>query len=255
MLERPNQEATLESDMHGVGKKYDGVDMESTKSILEEISSDKYDELVARMSTADLKTYSEVHTIAGITFEFIGKINNLVGSTCMMNNSEKVVRDNAASNVQTTFNKATLVSFAGAASSSISKPKRVLCALTLRDEAVLPNAMTIPTVDMTNDGFQVVLNKRKSSKTGSTTNRSSVDVADQFEDGSKPSSSFFSAYSKMGGRKAHTNSSNIPTSNLYELLSQEFDLENYTRNGHDLNLVQDDLESEEEVEVVFNETT
>ncbi|GJV99270.1 hypothetical protein Tco_1554522 [Tanacetum coccineum] len=61
--------------------------------------------------------------------------------------------------------------------------------------------------------------------------------------------------SKEGGRKAPTNSSNILTSNPYDLLSQEFDPENYTRSGGDPNLVQYDMESEEEVEVVFDETT
>ncbi|GKA24964.1 hypothetical protein Tco_0710997 [Tanacetum coccineum] len=75
------------------------------------------------------------------------------------------------------------------------------------------------------------------------------------KDGSKPSSSFSSASSKKGGRKAPTNSSNIPTSNPYDLLSQEFDHENYTRSVGDPNLVQNVLESEEEVEVVFDETT
>ncbi|GJV74900.1 zinc knuckle CX2CX4HX4C containing protein [Tanacetum coccineum] len=371
MLERSNQEATLESDMHGAGQKYDGVDMESTKSILEEISLDKYDELVARMSTVDHKTYSEVIQILVEKFVDPNKPTGaeIPCSDCNINEC-KVVGANAASNVQTTFNKATSVSFAGAASSSLSEPKRgksnfrslvsknvcegvellipmnavetisnrlktvimnskgffffkfdskkgledvlengpwmirniliilkkwmmntstlkeeftriprrnrfARCLIEFNADTVLKesitmgiplldgpsfskemNAMTIPTVDMTNDGFQVVLNKRKSSKTGSTTNRSSVDVAAyQFEDGSKPSSSFFSAYSKMGGRKAPTNSSNILTSNPYDLLSQEFDPENYTRSGCDPNLVQDDMESEEEVEVVFNETT
>ncbi|GJT69213.1 hypothetical protein Tco_1028499 [Tanacetum coccineum] len=74
------------------------------------------------------------------------------------------------------------------------------------------------------------------------------------KDSSKPSSSFSSASSKKGGRKAPTNSTNIPTSNPYDLLSQEFDHENYTSVG-DPNLVHNVLESEEEVEVVFDETT
>ncbi|GKB67630.1 zinc knuckle CX2CX4HX4C containing protein, partial [Tanacetum coccineum] len=67
-----------------------------------------------------------------------------------------------------------------------------------------------------------------------------------------PSSSYISASAKKGGLKAHTSSSNIPISNPYDLLSQEFDPDNYTRSGGDL---QDDLESGEEVEVVFDETT
>ncbi|GJR90177.1 hypothetical protein Tco_0214188 [Tanacetum coccineum] len=48
-------------------------------------------------------------------------------------------------------------------------------------------------------------------------------------------------------------SSNIPTSNPYDLLSQEFDPENYTRSGGDPISVQDDMESEEGDEVVFDE--
>nr|GEW93649.1 retrovirus-related Pol polyprotein from transposon TNT 1-94 [Tanacetum cinerariifolium] len=67
-----------------------------------------------------------------------------------------------------------------------------------------------------------------------------------------PSSSYISATVKKGGLKAPTSSSNIRTSNPYYSLSQEFDPNNYTRSGGD---VQDDFESEEEVEVVFDETT
>lgn len=78
-------------------------------------------------------------------------------------------------------------------------------------------------------------------------------MSNSAKDGSKPLSSFSSASSMKGGCKAPTNSSNIPTSNSYDLLSQEFDPENYTRRGGDPN--QDDMESEEEVEVVFDETT
>ncbi|GKE64083.1 hypothetical protein Tco_1518244 [Tanacetum coccineum] len=51
---------------------------------------------------------------------------------------------------------------------------------------------------------------------------------------------------KNGGTNDHTCSSNIPTSNLYVALSQEFDSENYRRSG-------EGMESEEEVEVVFDE--
>ena len=50
-------------------------------------------------------------------------------------------------------------------------------------------------------------------------------------DGSKPSSSFSIVSSKKGGCKAPTNSSNIPTSKPYDLLSQDFDHESYTRKG------------------------
>ncbi|GKB82352.1 hypothetical protein Tco_0949247, partial [Tanacetum coccineum] len=41
-------------------------------------------------------------------------------------------------------------------------------------------------------------------------------------------------------------------SNPYHLLAHEFNLKNFTRSGGD---VQDDMESEEEVEVVFDEST
>ncbi|GKE76424.1 hypothetical protein Tco_1542544 [Tanacetum coccineum] len=103
----------------------------------------------------------------------------------------------------------------------------------------------------------VVVNKRKSGKTGSTTNRSGVNVGKSVWQpiNPKPSSSFSSASSKKGCRKDPTNSSNIPISNPYEFLSQGFDPENYMRSGGDPNLVQDDMESEGEVKVVFDETT
>ncbi|GKF25669.1 hypothetical protein Tco_0081563, partial [Tanacetum coccineum] len=50
------------------------------------------------------------------------------------------------------------------------------------------------------------------------------------------------------GTNDHTCPSNIPTSNLYVALSQEFDSENYRRSG-------ESVESEEEVKVVFDEST
>ncbi|GKA88316.1 zinc knuckle CX2CX4HX4C containing protein [Tanacetum coccineum] len=134
------------------------------------------------------------------------------------------------------------------------------------------NATTIPTVDMNNDGFQTVVNKRKSGKTGSTnTSRSSVTVGKatwqpikpkvRFEPKAHgnspknvtpnvstfakdvpnivskkqlakavdiPSSSYTSVTTKKGGRQVPTRLSNIPTSNPYDWLSQEFDPENYT---------------------------
>ncbi|GJW64237.1 hypothetical protein Tco_0116121 [Tanacetum coccineum] len=143
------------------------------------------------------------------------------------------------------------------------------------------NATTIPNVDMNNDGFQTVVNKRKSGKTCSTnTYRSGVTVGKatwqpikpkvRFEpkshgnspkngapnvstyakDGPNsmhmsskkqttkvvdlPSSSFTSDTAKKGALQVPTSSSNIPTSNPYDVL--------------------DDMESKEEVEVVFDET-
>nr|GEV14688.1 hypothetical protein [Tanacetum cinerariifolium] len=135
------------------------------------------------------------------------------------------------------------------------------------------NAATIPTVDMNNDGFQTVVNKRKSGKTGYTNiSRSGVtvgkatwkpikpkvrfepkalenspknvtpNVSTSVKDGSNivskkqpakavdiPSPSYTSVTAKKGGRQVPTSLSNIPTSNPYNWLSQEFDPENYTR--------------------------
>nr|GEW08144.1 RNA polymerase II second largest subunit [Tanacetum cinerariifolium] len=105
------------------------------------------------------------------------------------------------------------------------------------------NATDIPIVDMNDDGFQMVVNKRKSGKTGSTsTNRSGVTVGNAtwqpiksnviFEPkahGNSPKNRapnvFISA--KDGLNIVLTSSSNIPISNPYDLLSQEFDLGNY----------------------------
>ncbi|GJY70199.1 hypothetical protein Tco_0473902 [Tanacetum coccineum] len=70
-----------------------------------------------------------------------------------------------------------------------------------------------------------------------------------------PSSSYTSDTAKKGGLKDPTSSSNIPTSNPYDLLSQKFGPKNYTRSRGDPNSVHDDMESGEEVEVVFDETT
>ncbi|GJU60064.1 hypothetical protein Tco_1237830 [Tanacetum coccineum] len=53
--------------------------------------------------------------------------------------------------------------------------------------------------------------------------------------------------------KSHApSSSTILTSNAYDLLSQEFDPDIYTRSGGDPDAL-DDMESEKEVEVVFDE--
>ncbi|GJY65051.1 hypothetical protein Tco_0466511 [Tanacetum coccineum] len=51
-----------------------------------------------------------------------------------------------------------------------------------------------------------------------------------------------------------TISSSIPTSNPYDLLSQKFDPEKYKRCRGESSLVVDDVDSEEEVEVVFYES-
>ncbi|GJT97248.1 hypothetical protein Tco_1092766 [Tanacetum coccineum] len=200
------------------------------ESILVEISSGKYDELVAGMSTANLKTYSEM--------------NDRGGSKCMMDISENVVGANAASNVQTTFNKVTLVS-SGFSKETVHveyewKPPRCdHCKIFGHvDDQCPKNAMNIPTIDMTDDGFQVVVNKQKMNH-GNSPKNGAPNMSTSTKDGLKPSSSFYSASSKKGGRKAPTNSSNMPTSNPYDLLSQEFDPENYTRSGGDPNLVQE----------------
>ncbi|GJR75185.1 hypothetical protein Tco_0087550 [Tanacetum coccineum] len=50
MLAKSNQDSTLKSDSHGAVQNYEGVNMEATKSILEEISSGKYNEVVDGMS-------------------------------------------------------------------------------------------------------------------------------------------------------------------------------------------------------------
>ncbi|GJS63841.1 hypothetical protein Tco_0678405 [Tanacetum coccineum] len=61
--------------------------------------------------------------------------------------------------------------------------------------------------------------------------------------------------SRKGVLKASTSSSNIPTFDPYDLLSQDFDPENCMRNVGELNSALDDMESEEEVEVIYDETT
>nr|GEV33687.1 hypothetical protein [Tanacetum cinerariifolium] len=75
----------------------------------------------------------------------------------------------------------------------------------------------------------------------------------------QPSNTFFASTSqasqnlnskfpvKNGGTNESTCSSNIPTSNPYAALSREFDPETYKRS-------RDDVESEEEIEVVFDES-
>ncbi|GKE18103.1 zinc knuckle CX2CX4HX4C containing protein, partial [Tanacetum coccineum] len=68
-----------------------------------------------------------------------------------------------------------------------------------------------------------------------------------------PSSSYTSGTAKKVGRQVPTSSSNNPISNPYDLLSQEFDPENCSRSKGDPNVL-DDMESEEEVEFVFDET-
>ncbi|GJX23945.1 transcription factor MYB105-like protein [Tanacetum coccineum] len=94
---------------------------------------------------------------------------------------------------------------------------------------------------------------------GNTSKNGAHNVATTFKDGPKnalslskkqpfivvdiPSSSNIIT-AKNGGTKVPTSSSNIPTLNPYDLLSQEFDPENYRRNGVKPNLVQDDMKSE-----------
>ncbi|GJZ86343.1 hypothetical protein Tco_0657953 [Tanacetum coccineum] len=126
------------------------------------------------------------------------------------------------------------------------------------------NTMTIPNVVMNNDGFQTVVNKRKSGKTGAivvkttwqpikpkvrfdpkahgnsqTTNDGPNSVHSSSKE--KPikaaniTSSFYTRGSPMKGDVQYpTSASNIPTSNPYDAL--------------------DDKESDEEVEFVFDET-
>nr|GFA21382.1 hypothetical protein [Tanacetum cinerariifolium] len=60
--------------------------------------------------------------------------------------------------------------------------------------------------------------------------------------------------SAKDGKNDPTSSSNFPTPNPYSLLSQELDPENYSRSGGEPNSVQVDMERDEEVEVVFDES-
>ncbi|GJT39429.1 hypothetical protein Tco_0939294 [Tanacetum coccineum] len=126
------------------------------------------------------------------------------------------------------------------------------------------NAPVVSTVDAKNDGFQHVVNERKKyGKTGSNnTNRSVVTVVglNNVHTASKklpskavdiPLSSYTSVSAKNKGTNVPTSSSNIPTSNPYELSS--YDLENHTRSGGEPILVQDDFKSGEEVEIAFDE--
>nr|GEW48812.1 hypothetical protein [Tanacetum cinerariifolium] len=107
------------------------------------------------------------------------------------------------------------------------------------------SATAIPTVDMTNDGFQTVRFEPKahgnSPKNENVSTSAKDDPTSSKEEPAKavdiPSSSYTSATAKKGGLKAPTISSNIPTSNPYDLLSQEFDHENYMRSGGDPNSV------------------
>ncbi|GJW54861.1 hypothetical protein Tco_0098946 [Tanacetum coccineum] len=125
------------------------------------------------------------------------------------------------------------------------------------------NAMTIPIV-MNNDVFQTVVNKKESGKTGYTIDNTTWQPINQkarfdpklheksqkANDGNighsvsnekpskasnVPSSSFSRSSTKNGGLQYHSNASNIYTSNPYDAL--------------------DDMESDEEVEVVYDETS
>ncbi|GKE48358.1 hypothetical protein Tco_1479616 [Tanacetum coccineum] len=133
------------------------------------------------------------------------------------------------------------------------------------------NATVIPTVDMNNDGFQTVPIKPKvrfepkahgnSPKNGApnvyTSAKDSLSIVHTSLKNQPAkavdihSSSYTSVATRNGVLKASTSSSNIPTSNSYDLLPQEFDPENYTRSGGEPNLTQDDMKSEEEIEVVL----
>ncbi|GJX23690.1 hypothetical protein Tco_0228135, partial [Tanacetum coccineum] len=98
----------------------------------------------------------------------------------------------------------------------------------------LKNATVVPTIEkMNNDGFQMMVNKR-SGKTGPiNNNRSGVNVDKTTWQPIKPKPAKAvdipsSSSAKKGGPQISTSSSNIPTSNPYDLLSQEFDPENYS---------------------------
>nr|GEV13863.1 hypothetical protein [Tanacetum cinerariifolium] len=115
------------------------------------------------------------------------------------------------------------------------------------------NATVVPTIEkMNNDGFQTVVNKRSAYQTESQFEPNAHKNSSKNED---PNVSTFakdgrtkqptkaidipsSSSTKKRGPHIHTSSSNVPTSNPYDLLSQEFDPENYKR-------TRDDPESEE----------
>ncbi|GKC64556.1 zinc knuckle CX2CX4HX4C containing protein [Tanacetum coccineum] len=109
------------------------------------------------------------------------------------------------------------------------------------------SATAIPIVDMTNDGFQTVRfepkahgNSPKNEATNVSTSAKDDPTSSKEEPAKAvdiPSSSYTSATAKKGGLKDPTISSNIPTSNPYDLLSQEFNHENYMRSGGDPNSV------------------
>ncbi|GKC54502.1 hypothetical protein Tco_1077247, partial [Tanacetum coccineum] len=245
---------------------------------------------------------SEAHSIAGITSELIGMMNNLVGSSKVNFGSSIMMADDFSCPsintpiVRDVFNKGTLISYAGATS--------LVSVVPIKDTSLKDNiTLGIPLLDgsgFSKETVQVeyewkpprLINKRKSGKTCSTNiNRSGVNVdkttwqpirpkvrCESKAHGNSPknrvpnvntfvhtsstkqpakavdiqSSSYNRVTGKKGGLKTPTSSSNIPTSNPYDLLAREFDPENFTRSGGD---VQDDMESEEEVEVVFDETT
>ncbi|GJZ70899.1 hypothetical protein Tco_0634750 [Tanacetum coccineum] len=101
------------------------------------------------------------------------------------------------------------------------------------------NAITNPTVDLTNDGFQMVVNKRKKGKTWSTNpNHSGFNGIKATWQPIKP---------KPSKDIKLPSSSNILTSNPYASLSQDFDPETYIRS-------REDVDSDEEVEVSYDES-
>nr|GEW11118.1 hypothetical protein [Tanacetum cinerariifolium] len=118
------------------------------------------------------------------------------------------------------------------------------------------NATVVPTVEkMNNDGFQTVVNKRRMFEPNAHRNSSknvAPSVSTFAKDGhtKQPTKAIdipSSSSAKKRGPQIHTSSSNVPNSNPYDLLSQEFDPENYKRTW-------DDPESEEEVKVICDES-
>ncbi|GKD03006.1 hypothetical protein Tco_1177980 [Tanacetum coccineum] len=114
------------------------------------------------------------------------------------------------------------------------------------------NATSIPTVDMTNDGFQMPIKQKikfEPKAAGNTTKYGVSNVSTTSKGGPNnehmvskkrpskvvdiPLSSKTSYTVNNGGTKFTTSSSTIPTSNPYDMLAQKFHLENYTRSGGD----------------------
>nr|GEW83231.1 hypothetical protein [Tanacetum cinerariifolium] len=148
----------------------------------------------------------------------------------------KVVEEDGIRLIETQIGKPTMLdSFTSSmCTDSWRRSSFARCLIEVRVDAALKASVTmciplpnvIPIVDkMNNDGFQTVVNKRKRGKTGSTINNRSGAAVDD------PSNNL---PAKKGGPHVPTCKPNVPTSNPYD--------------------VHDDMESEKEAGVVYDET-